>query len=63
MEGPRALPVGLHFGGGAHFKNWLEQCKEIDGEENIEIEEVNSDGFKCFDEEGEKIYRIWARIR
>jgi hypothetical protein len=24
---------------------------------------VNASGFKCFDEGGEKIYRIWARKR
>ena len=53
----------LYFGWGAHFKNWLDQYKEIYGEENIEIEEVKSNGFKCFEEGGEKIYRIWARIR
>jgi hypothetical protein len=29
----------------------------------VKIEEVNSAGLKCFDEGGEKIYRIWARIR
>ena len=51
------------MGGGAHFRNWLEQCNEIYGEEAVEVEEVNSTGFKCFDEGGEKIYRIWARIR
>ena len=50
----------LHFGG-AHFRNWLEQCNEIYGEEDVEVEEVNSTGFKCFEEGGEKIYRI--RIR
>ena len=33
------------------------------GRRTIEIEEVKSTGFKCFDEGGEKIYRIWARIR
>lgn len=53
----------LYFGGGAHFRNWLEQCKEIYGEEDVEIEEIKSNGFKCFEEGGEKIYRIWARIR
>ena len=53
----------LYFGGGAHFRNWLEQCKEIYGEEDVEIEEVNSTGFKCFEEGDERIYRIWARIR
>jgi hypothetical protein len=53
----------LYFGGGAHFRNWLDQCKEIYGDEDIEIEAVESNGFKCFEEGGEKIYRIWARIR
>jgi hypothetical protein len=52
-----------YFGGGAHFRNWLEQCKEIYGAEDVEIEEVTSHGFKCFEEGGEKIYRIWARTR
>ena len=28
----------LYFGGGAHFRNWLEQCKEIYGEEDVEVE-------------------------
>ena len=53
----------LYFGGGAHFRNWLEQCKEIYGEENLEIEEVDPTGFKCFEEGGGSIYRIWARMR
>jgi hypothetical protein len=52
----------LYFGGGAHFSNWLDQCKEIYGEENLEIEEASSTGFKCFEESGEKLYRIWARM-
>ena len=52
----------LYFGGGAHFKNWLDQCKEIYGEENLEVEEIDSTGFKCFEEAGEKMYRIWVRI-
>ena len=53
----------LQFGGGAHFRNWLEECKEMYGEEDAEIEEVKSNGFKCFQEGSEKIYRICARIR
>jgi hypothetical protein len=31
--------------------------------EEMTIEEVKSKGFKCFEEGGEKIYRIWGRIR
>jgi hypothetical protein len=49
----------VYFGGGAHFRNWLEQCREL-GE--IEVEEVDPAGFKCFEEGGEKLYRIWMKI-
>ena len=52
----------LYFGGGDHLRNWLDQCKEIYGEENLEVEEIDSTGFKCFEESGEKMYRIWAKI-
>lgn len=48
----------VYFGGGAHFRNWLEQCREL-GE--VEVEEVDSTGFKCFEEGGEKLYRIWLK--
>ena len=51
----------VYFGGGSHFRNWLDQCLELWGEENIEVEEVGSAGLKCFEETGEKLYRIWAR--
>ena len=49
----------VYFGGGAHFQNWLAQCREI-GE--VAVEEVDSRGYKCFEEGGEKLYRIWMRI-
>jgi hypothetical protein len=48
----------VYFGGGAHFRNWLEQCREL-GE--VEVEEVDSKGFRCFEESGEKLYRIWMK--
>ena len=48
-----------YFGGGEHFKNWLAQCREL-GE--VEVEEVNSRGYKCFEEAGEKLYRIWVKV-
>ena len=48
----------VYFGGGEHFKNWLAQCREL-GE--VEVEEVNSAGYKCFEEGGEKLYRIWVK--
>jgi hypothetical protein len=48
-----------YFGGGEHFKNWLSQCKEL-GE--VMVEEVDSTGYKCFEERNEKLYRIWLRM-
>ncbi len=50
----------VYWGGGAHFKNWLEQCMEL-GE--VQVEEVDSTGFKCFEEGGEKLYRIWMKVK
>lgn len=49
----------VYFGGGEHFKNWLAQCREL-GE--VMVEEVDSRGYKCFEEGGEKLYRIWMKI-
>ena len=51
----------LYFGGGAHFRNWLSQIEEIYGKENIEIEEIDPTGFRCFEERQEKLYRIWVK--
>ena len=51
----------VYFGGGAHFRNWLDQTRELRGEENVEVEEIDSRGFKCFEEGGEKMYRIWVK--
>jgi len=49
----------VYFGGGEHFRNWLEQCQQL-GE--VEVEEVDSAGFKCYEEIGEKLYRIWMKV-
>jgi hypothetical protein len=49
----------VYFGGGEHFKNWLDQCKEL-GE--VMVEEVDSKGYKCFELAGEKLCRIWLKI-
>lgn len=49
----------VYFGGGDHFKNWLTQCREL-GE--VMVEEVDSKGYKCFEEAGEKLYRIWMKM-
>ena len=48
-----------YFGGGEHFKNWLSQCKEL-GE--VMVEEVDPTGYKCFEEGGETLYRIWVKM-
>ena len=51
----------VYFGGGPHFRNWLDQTIEFCGKENVEIEETEARGLKCFEEGGEKVYRIWVR--
>jgi len=51
----------VYFGGGAHFKNWLSQFIELNGEENVKVEEADSRGFQCYEESGEKMYRIWVK--
>ena len=56
-EGNRWTKV--YFGGGEHFRNWLEQCKEL-GE--VMVEPVDSTGYKCFEQGGETLYRIWMKM-
>ena len=51
----------VYFGGGTHFQNWLSQTIELCGEENVEVEEADSRGFRCFEEGGETMYRIWVK--
>lgn len=53
--------IKKYVGGGAHFLNWLEQYKEIYGERNVDVEEVDSKGFSCFEDGNEKMFRIWVR--
>lgn len=48
----------VYFGGGEHFQNWLAQCKELG---DVMVEEVDSTGYKCFEQAGEKLYRIWFK--
>ena len=48
----------IYLGGGEHCRNWLEQFKEF-GE--VRVEEVDSKGFQCFEEGGEKMYRVWLK--
>ncbi len=49
----------VYFGGGEHCRNWVEQFKEL-GE--VHIEEVDPRGYKCFEESGEPLYRVWLKI-
>ena len=51
----------VYFGGGAHFRNWLSQFVELKGEESVQVEEADSTGFQCYEESGEKMYRIWVK--
>ena len=51
----------VYFGGGAHFRNWLSQFVELKGEDDIRVEEADSKGFQCYEESGEKMYRIWVK--
>jgi hypothetical protein len=48
----------VYLGGGAHFRNWLEQCREL-GE--VLVEEADPGGYRCFEDAGEKLYRIWMK--
>ncbi len=52
----------VYFGGGTHFKNWLDQVTEIHGEANTQIEEIQGSVLKCYEQSGEKMYRIWAKV-
>ena len=51
----------VYFGGGVHCRNWLSQFIELKGEENVKAEEADSTGFQCYEESGEKMYRIWVK--
>jgi hypothetical protein len=51
----------VYFGGGAHFRNWLSQFMELKGEGNVNVEEIDSRSFMCYEGSGEKMYRIWVR--
>jgi len=51
----------VYSGGGTHFRNWLSQVIELKGAKNVKVEEVDSTGFRCYEEGGEKMYRIWIK--
>lgn len=49
----------IYFGGGEHYRNWLEQFKEL-GE--VMVEDVDPTGFRCFEETGEPLHRVWLKM-
>lgn len=51
----------VYFGGGEHLRNWLAQCRELAGEENVKLEQVEAKGLTCFEQGGEGLFRIWVR--
>jgi hypothetical protein len=48
----------VYLGSGAHFQNWLEQCREL-GE--VLVEEADPTGLRCYEEGHEKLQRIWMK--
>ena len=44
--------------GGDLFRNWLNQFLVRRGEDDAQVEEVNSRGFQCYEESSEKLYRF-----
>ena len=51
----------VYFGGGPHFRNWLDQTIELCGKENVDVEEADPKGLQCYEQGGEKVYRIWVK--
>jgi len=49
----------VYVGGGSHFRNWLEQCRELG---DVDVEEIDPAGVRCYERSGEKLYRIWMKI-
>jgi hypothetical protein len=61
MDENGSLWIKVYFGGGPHFQNWLSQVIELKGKDNVEVEKADSTGFQCYEESGEKMYRIWVK--
>ncbi len=58
-EGNRWIKV--YFGSGAHFRNWLGQAIGLKGKQHVMVGKADSRGFQCYEESGEKMYRIWLK--
>ena len=52
----------VYTGGGSHFRHWLEQFKEVYGEENLVVEEDDPSGYTCFEQSGEPMFSIWLKV-
>lgn len=52
----------IYVGSGAHADNWIQQCIEIYGADNLQIEEVQSPYLKCYQDGAEKQLRIWLKV-
>jgi hypothetical protein len=52
--------VKKYVGSGAHFENWLEQYREVFGEENVLVEEIAAPKSSCYGQSGERLFRIWV---
>jgi len=53
----------VYVGGGEHLQNWLAQCRELAGDENVELEAIDAAGLACFGDGSEGLHRIWVRAR
>ncbi len=51
----------VYFGSGSHYENWVDQFREVHGEENVEVEEVTKGVCKCYSEGGDVMKRIWVK--
>ncbi len=51
----------IYVGGGSHFDNWFEQCREIYGNDKLMIEECETALCQCYTQSGEKMKRIWVK--
>lgn len=52
----------VYTGGGSHFRHWLEQFKEVYGEEKLCVEEDDPSGYTCFEQSGEPMFSIWLKV-
>jgi hypothetical protein len=39
----------------------LNYAIKLKGKQNVKVEEADRGGFQCYEESGEKMYRIWVK--